>query len=239
MSQAAKPASLRREDFTEERIAAFAQIAASVGFSVTTPEERERSLRETLSRVAPGEDVWIFGYGSLMWNPALQVQESRLATIHGYHRRFCLDQQFGRGSPDCPGLMLGLDRGGACNGVAHRIAAPDVEPELQILWRREMPSGAYRPTWVTARLETGASVRAVTFVNDRAHPRYVGRLPEAEVVRRVALAAGQSGTNREYLENTVRCLEGLGIEDPSLLRIHRQVAAFRAALPDGQEGGAP
>ena len=105
------------------------------GIHVLSDAELEASRRATLAR-APSDDIWVFGYGSLIWNPAFHFVERRLGTIHGWHRRFCLWTTLGRGSPDCPGLMLGLDRGGSCRGIVLRIAPEDVEVELDVLWRR-------------------------------------------------------------------------------------------------------
>lgn len=225
---------LRREDFTEARVAGFAEIAARAGVKVTTAEERAASLRATLAQHAEGHDIWIFGYGSLMWNPALDVVESRIARVHGYHRRFCLDQQFGRGSPERPGIMLALDRGGRCQGVVHRIETEKIEGELRILWLREMPSGAYWPRWIGARTDRG-SVRAIAFVINRQHPRYLGRLPVEEVVERLAFAEGQSGTNRQYLHDTLGCMRALGITDRSLADLIERVARRRDGTDEGNE----
>ena len=122
-----------------------------------SPEERLQSRRETLRGVAPDSDVWVFGYGSLMWNPAFHFVEQRPARCHGYHRSFCLSTPVGRGSPDCPGLVLALDWGGSCTGVAFRIAGDQVDEELDVVWQREMVAGSYVPTWV--RLATDVSQR--------------------------------------------------------------------------------
>src|SRR5215471_4754000 len=168
---------LRREDFCEEWIAAFAAHAKLFGSPFLSPEDRAASLRPFIAEIAAGEDVWVFGYGSLMWNPAIHVAESRAGTIYGYHRAFCLNMLLWRASPESPGLMLALDRGGSCHGVAHRIAAEQVESELRIVWMREMLGGTYQPRWVRVRTEHGET-RAITFVANRAHPRYAGNLPE-------------------------------------------------------------
>ncbi|HYM30843.1 MAG TPA: gamma-glutamylcyclotransferase [Candidatus Cybelea sp.] len=214
---------LRREEFTEERLDRISRVARELlGYRLLSAEERQASLGAVLSAVPRRRGVWIFGYGSLMWNPALKVAETRAATVHGYHRWFCLDMHLGRGSPDRPGLMLGLDRGGSCHGMAHRIAPQDVESELEILWRREMLSGAYQPRWVTAYGKRGA-LRALTFVVDRRHDRYAGKLPEQEVVMRIALAEGHIGTNRQYLFKTVEHLDQLGIDDGPMHRLARLV----------------
>lgn len=192
---------------------------------VLPDEARDASLRETLRSAPPG-DVWVFGYGSLIWNPAFHFVEKRTARINGYHRRFCLWTQLGRGSPENPGLMLGLERGGACRGVAFRVAEEAVESELDVLWRREMFTGAYRPTWVTAR-SGDVSVPAVTFVINRDNARYAGRLTEDTIVRHLATATGPMGPCRDYLFTTVEHLAALGIRDRRLESVARRVRRHR------------
>src|SRR5262249_7434624 len=152
-----------------------------------------------------GSDTWLFGYGSLIWNPCFEYAERRIAKVVGWHRRFCLWTQLGRGSAKRPGLMLGLERGGSCRGVAFRVSAPMVEAELDIVWRREMVTDAYVPTWVNTATAEGR-VRAVAFTINRRHPRYSGLLSERQIVEAIALAEGRLGTNRDYLLNTVQHL---------------------------------
>jgi len=194
---------------------------------LTTPEERLRSRAELLARgPRPGADVWVFGYGSLMWNPAFHYAESRPATVHGYHRRFCLIARFGRGTRERPGLLLGLEHGGACRGVAFRIAAAQVEEELDIIWAREKVADGYRPVWVRARTPT-EELPAIAFAIDDSLPTYAGRLPHEEIARRIAAAAGTLGKCADYLEDTVAHLEQLGIHDRALTAIHKRVRELR------------
>ena len=188
--------------------------------------ERIESLRATLADPRAEGDVWVFGYGSLIWNPAIHFVEKRTARIHGYHRRFCLWSPIGRGTPECPGLMLGLESGGACRGVAFRVLEEAVASELDILWRREMFTGAYRPTWVSARTPRG-SVPAVTFVVNRDNARYAGRLSEDRIAHHIATAEGPMGACRDYLFETVRHLAELGIRDRHLEAMARAVRARR------------
>jgi glutathione-specific gamma-glutamylcyclotransferase len=218
---------LRREDFCEEWIARFAAQAKLLGSPLLSSEEREASLKPFIAGIAPGQDAWVFGYGSLMWNPAFHVAESRPGTIYGYHRSFCVDMLLWRASPDCPGLMLALDRGGSCQGVAHKIAAEQVKMELRILWMREMLGGIYQPRWVQVQLDTKAAVRAITFVANREHPRYIGKLPEATIARRIARAAGEFGNNRQYLFQLEKHLETFGIVDGPMHRFARLVRHLR------------
>jgi cation transport protein ChaC len=191
------------------------------GIHVLSDEELEASRRATLAR-APSDDIWVFGYGSLIWNPAFHFVERRLGTIHGYHRRFCLWTTLGRGSPDCPGLMLGLDRGGSCRGVVLRIAGDDVECELDVLWRREMVSNAYVPAWVKASTPEG-DVWAIAFTINRAHERYARKMGEEQMADIITRAVGRVGPCRDYLLNTVDHLDQLGIHDRALKRLADKV----------------
>ena len=163
-----------------------------------TEAERAASLAETLAcRPANTRDVWLFAYGSLIWNPALHFEERRVARIQGWHRSFCLSTIAGRGTPDEPGLVLGLDRGGACVGAAFRVAEARIDTELALLWQREMLSGSYQPRWVALNGPDGACIgRAITFTIRREGPFYTGRLERAELVRRLATARGRPGQLR-------------------------------------------
>jgi cation transport protein ChaC len=220
---------LTREGLLDgSHLAEIRRIAAATGVRLATDEEIEASLDAALAAHDPAADAWLFGYGSLMWNPVIRYAERRVATVRGWHRRYCLWVRAGRGTPDCPGLMLGLDRGGSCCGVAFRIPAGEVRHELRLTWRREMLSGAYAARWVRIRCDDGEERRAVTFVVNRAHERYVRGLPEEEISKRIAIAAGRLGSCAEYLEETVAHLRELGLRDPGLERLRRRVAAHRA-----------
>ena len=193
------------------------------GMIVRSDAEIAASLDETLASHDPAQDVWVFGYGSLMWNPAFAFDHSEIGTLRGFHRRFCLWLQMGRGSPANPGLMLALDRGGSCRGVAFRIPAAQVRDELLLVWRREMFGTAYLARWVQVHL-AHETVPAITFVVNRAHERYAGKLSETEVARHVATAAGSLGTCLAYLDNTIAHLAALGIADVALTRVADAIA---------------
>lgn len=213
---------------TRERLLSGAHLAsirkrAHPDFPVRSDEEIEASLDEALSCQAGDGDIWVFGYGSLMWNPAFLYDEQRLGTVRGWHRRFCLNLTRGRGSPDCPGLMLALDRGGACRGMAFRIAAEQARGELLLIWRREMLSGSYLARWVTVAIGDG-TVRAVTFVANPDHTRYLGRLSEDEAAERIRKATGELGSCLEYFDRTVASLQEFGLRDAALERIGRKIA---------------
>jgi cation transport protein ChaC len=192
------------------------------GTLLRSDKEVQADLDATLARHPAGEDVWLFGYGSLMWNPALHFAERRGGIVRGWHRRYCLWLHAGRGSPENPGLMLALDRGGSCAGVLFRIAAAEARDELLLAWRREMFTDAYNSRWVSAQTADGP-VHAVTFVANRRHQRYAGPLEEREISARLESASGTLGSCREYLDETVAALHALGLHDHALERLQRLV----------------
>ena len=186
-----------------------------------------------LDAFGPG-DPWVFAYGSLIWNPLFHHAERRCATLHGYHRRFCLWSRTTRGTPQKPGLVLGLDYGGCCRGVAFRIDRSLARAELRLLWKREMLSNSYAPRWVP--LKTGASeIRGLAFVVNRSNPGYAGRLSLEEVARVMNTASGMIGSSRDYLRQTVEGLRQEGLSDPLLFEIEARVRALAA---DPQPAGA-
>ncbi|MBE9558785.1 MAG: gamma-glutamylcyclotransferase [Proteobacteria bacterium] len=190
-----------------------------------TDEERAESRARMLEGMGADEDVWVFGYGSLMWNPAFHYAERRPGMIRGWHRSFCLWTPMGRGTPDNPGLVLGLDRGGSCSGIVYRIAARDRDTELTLLWQREMVADGYNARWVTVRGEAG-DVRAITWVINPKGDRYAGKLPMETLARTLATASGRLGSNRDYLENTVERLDELGIGERLLHAIRDEVRDY-------------
>lgn len=178
-----------------------------------------------LTQHKAGDDLWVFGYGSLIWNPAFEFAEQRCALLRGWHRRFCLKMYMGRGTIENPALMLALDRGGSCRGVAFRIKADKVRPELSLLWQREMYGGSYNARWVTL-FDGTESFKALTFVCNHSHPRYTRELTPEQSALLIAKARGELGTCREYLENTIVHLGKMGVRDVGLMRIAK-------ALPKG------
>jgi glutathione-specific gamma-glutamylcyclotransferase len=194
---------------------------------VLTADELAASRREALAGVDLSAGVWLFGYGSLIWNPAFHFSARLIGRIWGYHRRFCLWTHLGRGRPERPGLVLGLERGGSCQGVVFHIAPGSVEDELEIVWRREMLSGAYLPRWLEVRTAAG-TVRAIAFVINPAHERYAHLLSDDEIAEAIATASGWLGPCADYLVNTVDHLATLGIHDRPLERLRARVLARRA-----------
>jgi cation transport protein ChaC len=173
------------------------------------------------------DPVWLFAYGSLMWNPEFDYAEARPGLLHGYHRRFCLYSRDYRGTPERPGLVLGLDRGGSCHGIAYRLPPGRVGETLDRIWAREMTGRVYEMRRVAVRTTDGV-VTAHACVVRRASPDYAGRLSLDDTARLLASAVGGRGTGRDYLANTVRHLEALGIRDRLLHRIEARVAALAA-----------
>ena len=203
-------------------------IAATDAGRALTDEQLSESLTATLARKPKGAGWWIFAYGSLLWNPLFPFVEARPAMLRGLHRRFCLWSLASRGTPDAPGLVLGLERGGTCRGVALRLPAPLALDELHLLWRREMVVGSYDPRWVKVHAD-GREVVALTFVVRRDHPQYAGRLPLPKQVRVLASARGAFGESADYLERTRVALVSHGIVDPYLESLAAAVAARRGA----------
>ena len=179
-------------------------------------------------RPPPGEDFWVFGYGSLMWHPGFPHLEVRAAHLYGYHRHFCVFSHSYRGTTACPGLVLGLDRGGSCHGLAYRVPAAESEDVVAYLHEREMETQVYDPRWLRLRTRAGP-VTAAAFVVDRGNKQYAGRLPPGQVADMIVQGDGDRGSCQQYLENTVHHLEALGLSDPTLKRLLRLVRARREA----------
>ena len=212
---------LKREEITRERVDRLVAVAQKSGpFQVLTHEERENNRKRFLSRFPKNKDLWVFGYGSLIWNPAFHFEEKQKARIYGFHRKFCLHLTIGRGSPEKPGLMLALDHGGSCNGIAFKIATDKVESETEILWMREMISGAYQPQSLTIHTRLGA-VPGFTFVVNRKHERYLGELNHSDTAKAIAEGEGILGSCKDYLFNTINGLMELGIQDSYLKRLQK------------------
>ena len=163
-------------------------------------------------------DLWVFGYGSLMWRPGFDVLERVPARLIGLHRALCVFSYVHRGTPEKPGLVLGLDRGGMCRGVAFRIAAAKRERTIAYLRGREQVTSVYLETMRRIELEDEArrQVRALTYIVDRGHVQYAGRLSLAEQLRLVSQGHGRSGNNRDYVLSTVKSIEAQGFRDPQL-----------------------
>ncbi len=218
-----------------ERGARAHEIASMVPFDFpgrVTAEQQAASLHRALAGWKGGAPLWLFGYGSLIWNPEVTYDRRSTARVHGYHRRLCLWSRINRGSLDCPGLVAGLDRGGSCAGVAYRLPASTARDELERLWDREMFMGSYTPRWLDCRLiggsgNTGRLVSALAFVVRRDAPNYAGKLSEAEILAVFARGScGRFGTSLDYLVRTVTALREHGLRDPHLERLARHAGAL-------------
>lgn len=166
------------------------------------------------------DEVWIFGYGSLMWRPGFDYLEARPARLHGFHRSFCVYSWHHRGTRQRPGLVLGLDLGGSCLGRAYRVAAENAEAVIAYLDEREMVTAVYRPIRHLVRLPD-RMVTARAYVVDRSHPQYAGKLSVEEQARQIDGASGVSGVNVDYLASTVAHLDEMGIKDGPLHEVWR------------------
>ncbi|MGD8809741.1 MAG: gamma-glutamylcyclotransferase [Gammaproteobacteria bacterium] len=167
-------------------------------------------------------DLWVFGYGSLMWDPGFDHVAREKARLHGYHRAFCMYSHRHRGTAERPGLVLALDRGGSCQGIAYRVRRDRAMDVLAYLWEREMPRYAYLPRQLKATIRD-ETVTCVTFIVDRTQPNYAGRLSAEQAAAVIAEAVGEGGRNRDYLASTVRHLDELGIADGAIHDILRVV----------------
>jgi cation transport protein ChaC len=169
-------------------------------------------------------DLWVFGYGSLMWRPGFPYVERRNARLTGYHRSLCVYSHVHRGTPEKPGLVLGLDRGGSCHGVAFRVPASEAAATLHYLREREQVTAVYRERHLPVELEERQVVAAVAYVVDRRHPQYAGRLSDSELLRYVRQGTGVSGANPDYVRSTHEHLLQMGVNDPVLKRLTKALS---------------
>jgi glutathione-specific gamma-glutamylcyclotransferase len=228
------PAPMRRMALTADLVSRAARVVEDAGPSpgavYLTDEDYAEIVRDVLAGGRPG-DLWVFGYGSLLWKPAFEFVESRPAAVQGWHRSFCIRVARFRGTRDFPGLMMALDRGGQCRGMAFRVPAEHSETVLHGLFRRELvvrPPGT-PPRWLAAQTGEGP-LRVLGFVVDRRSAFYSGRLAPEQAADILARAAGHWGSCAEYLHNTVSHLEALSIHDRNLWRLQGLVAAKLAAV---------
>ncbi len=187
-------------------------------------------LERTLAEWGGQSDVWIFGYGSLIWRPDFDFAERRAAKVHGWHRALKMWSRLNRGTPDCPGLVFGMLSGGSCRGMVFRVPAAQARQVLINLWQREMALGVYDPRWLVC--QTGAGpVRALAFTLSRRSPSHAGVLPDDEYRRIFSEASGIYGTTRDYAQATYDELRRLGIDDRALGRLLALAADHRRAQP--------
>jgi cation transport protein ChaC len=188
------------------------------------PDETSAAVAGT--REAGSSGTWIFAYGSLMWKPGFAYQASSLATLHGYHRSLCIYSWVHRGTRERPGLVFGLDRGGACKGFAFRIEAREEADVLAYLDERELVTDVYKRKQLSITTEAGR-VPAWCYVVRRDHPQYAGRLSEPDLFRMIQGSEGKSGHCRDYILSTVRHLDEMGVLDPTLRNVARRLKVER------------
>lgn len=184
-----------------------------------TEAERAVMMAEIMDNAPYADAFWIFGFGSLMWNPGIEAVEQSPATLRGYERKFHIWSSVGRGTPERPGLGLCLEPGaGSCRGIAYRLDMTTLDADLDYLWDREMGSGVYRPTWVPIEMDEGAHAErvALTFVINPGHIQHAGPMPLEQMAIVMSGACGKYGRCRDYLANTIAEMAKLGERDPML-----------------------
>ncbi len=197
--------------------------------TLTSAEDRERSWRQILeTNPNPDGRVWIFAYGSLLWNPAFHLVDQSDAFLDGYHRDFCLRTYIGRGDEHQPGLVLGLEPGGCCHGKALQVDPSCIEEELDVLWSREMLASAYHPRWLPVATGNQTTVHAVVFLMDTDYCHYAGPMSFEERCHDLAHGVGALGAAADYLFDTVKALESMNICDALLEKYVAQVRAIQA-----------
>lgn len=188
-------------------------IAAGAGPNWRRTDEERELTRLAALEGRHDQDLWVFGYGSLVWDPGFLFDQVRVGRLDGHQRSFCLRSEIGRGCVEKPGLMLGLDTGGFCESLVFRIPAAQLEQETRLIWQREMMRHTYAPTFVP--VQTGAGeVQALAFVVDPTADNYLGHMELDQAARFVATGEGLYGTCFEYVDNLARHLEAVGIHDP-------------------------
>lgn len=197
-------------------------------------EKRAASLSATLACRPDQSPVWIFGYGSLMWNPVFDAEEVASGRLEGWHRAFCLRLTAGRGTEAAPGRMLALKEGGSTSGLAFRLPEARLHEELELLWKREMITGCYLPTWCKLELDDGRTVNALVFIMDPRHPLFEPDTSAQVIAPLIARASGPLGTNAQYLFSLEQALRKLGMHDASLDDL---VASVRALLGESPTPG--
>lgn len=186
------------------------------------------SMTRTLAWRPAGGEIWVFAYGSLMWNPMLDFEQRVVATLEGWQRRFCIRMITGRGSVQTPGRMLALEPGGVTHGVAYRLNPFTVDDELRLLWTREMPTGAYRPIWAYLRLESGRDVTAIVFVADPKCALYECESHLPLVAPLIAAAQGPFGSNADYVLKLETALILADLHDPFITELAGLLRAEKA-----------
>ena len=220
---------------TAERVALVERVEPDQGptaeMALMTDADFAIFVKRLLTQYRP-RNFWVFAYGSLIWKPAFTAAEHRRGTVYGWHRSFCMELVRFRGTREQPGVMMALDRGGCCHGIAYRLPKGKLEEQLDIVLRREMSTKHHEaglarttnfPRWLTVDIG-GRKVKALAFTANRKGMTYIGKLPVEKVARRLARAAGHVGSGAYYLFQTVAKLEEHGIHDTGLWHLQQLVA---------------
>lgn len=186
---------------------------------VLTTEELLQARRKIIPDKGIGEDIYIFAYGSLLWNPTVDYEDEFLAKVYGFHRSFCMKTNLGRGSFKNPGLMLGLDKGGSCQGSAFKLRNSEAIKNIDILFRREMVTGAYKPKLLKTILVNGRKVLSLAFTVDKKHKNYFQDKEIQTKAKMISNAHGFLGSCEEYFQNTLESLSELNIVDSEMTAI--------------------
>jgi cation transport protein ChaC len=194
--------------------------AANTETAPTQPLGKPESLAQFQAQCRASQDLWVFGYASLLWRPEFEAQEQHLSRVWGWHRALKMWSRLNRGSPECPGLVFALLPGGSCQGVAYRVARDQADAVLVRLWEREMPMDVYTPSWLPCATPQG-TVRALAFTLPRSSPSYTGHLPAERYRQIFQQACGRFGTTLDYALQTYRSLQDHGIEDRALATLLR------------------
>lgn len=196
-----------------------------------TPAQLDASLNQVLEICPEGQGIWVFGYGSLIWNPLLEFTEAQPAFLKGWQRDFNIRLLAGRGSECTPGRMLGLKPGGETRGLAFRLSDENARSELQLLWTREMLAGVYIPQWCSLALEDGREIKGITFITDPEHPLYESCSALNTVATLISQATGVLGTNAEYLFSLDSALEQHRMPDHNITQLARCVRQIQQTKP--------
>ena len=223
MNRKHTPTHITRETLKDWRVATLARERDGPTATVASENQLLQSRRNIVPDDADCSDFWVFGYGSLIFNPIIAHDQRLIARIHGYHRRFCLWTKIGRGSPECPGLVLSLDYGGSCVGVAYRLEPDTAIAELDLLWRREMLTLAYNVRWLHLRTPKGIK-RGLGFVANPKSPAYAPAMPFEDTVNTVAKAIGFNGHCYDYLFDTLAGIKEYGIHDAAMEKLANAVS---------------
>ena len=212
-----------REDTFNTYLPQLQKLAKEQGEELPDTEALHQQCQQFLSTVPVDSDILVFASGSLLWNPLLRFSGQYRATLKGFHRRFCLKLTLLRGSVEKPGLMMALDEGGQCEGIAYRIPSAWIKEEMQWLWLRECSRDSYQAVWVTPEIEASPGLPCLAFIANTNSPYYLSSLSIQETCRAIKQASGTLGSNIDYFKNTLHHLRAMNVYDQELEAIEREL----------------